>query len=131
MTKYPASTYITGVFQGVYPEQKMTDNFFKQQFAIDTEQEFNNIIVFEAIRTATSDSIEQLKSFKKGDLVKVKFNVRSNKSSDGRWFTNINAWKIEAYVPQDTSDFANPTPPETPTASEDAPPPPSGDDLPF
>lgn len=122
---------MTGVFVGVHPVQQVTDTFAKQAFAIDTEEKFNNIKVFEAHRTEASDGIAPLVKFKKGDIVRVAFNLRSNKTKDGRWMTNVIAWDVRPFVPQSTDDFQQP---ETSShhATTAAPVPALlGDDLPF
>jgi hypothetical protein len=131
MSKFPSSCYVSGVFLGVYPEQIVSTDFSKQQFAIDTEEQFNNIKVFEATRTVNSDTIAQLRDFKRGDLVKVSFNVRSNKTAEGKWFTNVTAWKISRYVSQDTDDFQNPDPAALTVHTPSSDPIGDGDDLPF
>jgi len=132
MSKYPQSCYIVGFFVGAHPAQNVSADFTKQLFAIDTEEQFNNIKVFEVTKTPNNDGLAQLRAFRKGDLVKVQFNVRSNKTAEGKWFTNVTAWKVTAYVHQDTSDFADPDPFEDvpaapPVSNNDA----LGDDLPF
>lgn len=133
MSKYPQSCYIVGVFVGVHPVEIVNSDFSKQKFAIDTEEQFGNIKVFEATKTPNNDLIAALRQFKKGDLVKVQFNVRSNKNPDGKWFTNVTAWKVSLYVKQDTDDFAQPDPAD-PTPEPNLPSPPvpeAGDDRPF
>ena len=139
--KYPQSLYVVGKFVGVHPIKEVSADFHTQDFAIDTEEQFNNIKVFQATRTAVSDLFPELAKYKKGDLIKVSFNLRSNKTPTGKWFTNITAWKIQPYTEQDASDFTNPQPPQqgrvgTPTdpqyteplANRDTAP---VDDLPF
>jgi len=108
---YPQSCYIVGKFVGVHPEQNVSADFQKQAFAIDTEEKYHNIKVFEAQRTAVRDDIAQLAQFQKGDLVKVSFNVRSVKSKEQKWFTNVTAWKVQSFVAQDTDDFSAPSAP--------------------
>lgn len=144
--KNTQSMYAVGIYQGAYPVEKVSEDFFKCQFAIDTEAQFSSIIVFDAHRTAIKDNIEQLKAFKKGDRVKVQFNLRSNSiDRDGkkRWFTNVIVWKVSPYPLQDASDFgdtpgdyppiASPEDPQYTGAVTTAAPPPAGaaDDLPF
>ena len=139
MSKYPQSCYVTGVFQGVHPVQQMTDTFAKQLFAIETDAKYNPVIVFEATRSEASDGIAPLAKFRKGDLVKVSFNLRSNKTKEGRWITNVIAWDVRPFVPQSADDFAQPEPgPAMPAATETTTKqepitqtPAFGDDLPF
>lgn len=133
MSKYPQSCFIVGKFVGVHPERQVSTDFQTRDFAIDVETDFNNIIVFQATRTALKDSIADLASLQPGDLVKVQFNVVSRKTGEGKWFTNVTAWKIGKWVAQDASDFSKPEAPEIPehNPSVAAPAPEVGDDLPF
>lgn len=141
---YPQQCYIVGKFVGVHPEQAISADFQKQSFAIDTEEKFNNIKVFEAHRTAVKDGIAQLQDFQKGDVVKVSFNLNCIKSKEGKWFSNIVAWKVQPFVPQDTDDFSPPAkqsaapkydleadPQYTGNHAQTAVTAGSGDDLPF
>lgn len=52
--QFPHQLYITGKFVGVHPVKKVNDDFFTQDFAIDTEEKFNNVKVIQAQKTAQS-----------------------------------------------------------------------------
>jgi len=82
----------------------------------------------------TQNNCDKLDGYNEGDEVKVTFNLRGREyTKDGRtsYFTNLDAWKIEAPTASappaapPSSDAGFPTP-------DDAPPlPTSNDDLPF
>ena len=92
----------------------------KQDFLIETIDRYPKIICF----TCFGDKTDMLKNIGAGMTVDVSFNLES-REYNGKYFHNINAWKIiidNAATPQDA-------PPIT-----DAPPEPSDDsasDLPF
>lgn len=95
----------------------------KQEFVIETDDQFQRKVCF----TLFNDKLSLLEGFSQGDEVDVSFNLES-REYNGKWFHNINAWKIDrigANPVQDTS-------PEY--RLEDIPPEPedySADDLPF
>lgn len=71
----------------------------------------------------TGDAVAKLDGVRVGDVVAVDFDVRSRKSRDGKWFVNLDGWRV-----------ANKTPARVPPRDRrnDGPPPPIDDDgLPF
>ena len=63
----------------------------KLTFAIDTKEQYNNIVAFEVFG---DDKVENfLKYNKVGKTVDVEFNLSSNKWKD-KYFTSASAWKI-------------------------------------
>ena len=42
-----------------------------------------------------NDRCDLLNNYRVGDEVRVHFELRGNKTKDGKYFTNIQAWKIE------------------------------------
>jgi hypothetical protein len=63
----------------------------KLTFAIDTKEQYNNIIAFEVFGDEKVDNF--LKYNKIGKTVDVEFNLSSNKWKD-KYFTSASAWKI-------------------------------------
>jgi len=96
----------------------------KQEFVIETNDKFPRKICF----TLFNDKESLLQNVSQGDEVEVSFNIES-REFNGKWYHNINAWKIEK-VTEDHS-FSD-APPEyqsgeiPPEAAEDEP-----GDLPF
>ena len=63
----------------------------KLTFAIDTNEEYNNIVAFEVFGDEKVDNF--VKYNKVGKTVDVEFNLSSNKWKD-KYFTSASAWKI-------------------------------------
>jgi hypothetical protein len=95
----------------------------KQEFVIETEEQFPRKVCF----TLFGDKVSLIDGLKTGEEVEVSFNVES-REYNGKWFHNINAWKIDKPV---SANMPEP-PPEF--RMEDIPPEPMDDpanDLPF
>lgn len=94
----------------------------KQEFVIETQDQFPKKICF----TLFGDKVSMLNGFAENTEVEVSFNVES-REFNGRWYHNINAWKIQPVEAGAPADF----PPEFSTT--DIPPEPTEDnnDLPF
>ncbi|MEE4209420.1 MAG: DUF3127 domain-containing protein, partial [Parvularcula sp.] len=82
---------ITGVIRLIEPEQQFPSGFSKREFVITTNDRFPQDVKLEF----TKDKCAQLESFREGQPVKVFFNIRGNEYQ-GRFFVNLQAWKIEA-----------------------------------
>lgn len=96
----------------------------KQEFILETDEQFPRKVCF----TLFGDKVDMINSVGQGQEVEVSFNIES-REYNGRWFTNVNAWKIDR-VSQD-NNMPEP-PPEF--RMDDIPPEPEGDganDLPF
>jgi hypothetical protein len=94
----------------------------KQEFVIETNEQFPRKVCF----TLFGDKISMVDGLKPGQDVEVSFNVES-REYNGKWFHNINAWKIEQ-----PSEGQIPEPPQF--SNDDIPPEPADDgtnDLPF
>ena len=94
----------------------------KQEFVIETQEQYPKKVCF----TLFGDKTSMIDGMSKGEEVEVAFNVES-REFNGRWFHNINAWKIDK-----VSDGGMPdVPPEF--SAGDIPPEPMGEpnDLPF
>lgn len=94
----------------------------KQEFIIETEEQFPRKVCF----TLFGDKTSLLNGFSAGEEVDVAFNIES-REYNGKWFHNINAWKIDKVSANQTPDG----PPEY--SMTDIPPEPDEDagDLPF
>ena len=92
----------------------------KQSFLIDTGSQYNPEICFQLFG---DEKIEMLNHHKEGDMVEVSFNL-SSREYNGRYFHNIDAWRIETIE----SSTSNPEIEESPVFdSSDS----EEDDLPF
>ena len=96
----------------------------KQEFVVETDEQFPKKICF----TLFNDKSSLFNGFSEGDEVDVFFNLES-REFNGRWYHNINAWKLEKITAED--NLPDPPPEFRP---EDIPPEPADDadqDLPF
>ncbi len=94
----------------------------KQEFVIETEEQFPRKVCF----TLFGDKTSLINGLSAGEEVEVAFNLES-REYNGKWFHNINAWKIDKVSANQSPDG----PPEY--SMTDVPPEPDDDagDLPF
>lgn len=96
----------------------------KQEFVIETSEQFPKKVCF----TLFNDKFSLLEKVNEGDEVEVSFNLES-REYNGKWFHNINAWKVDKIV---EGGFDQDAPPEY--GVDDIPPEPAEPDedgLPF
>ena len=91
----------------------------KQSFLVDTGAQYNPEICFQLFG---DEKIELLNHHNEGDQVEVSFNL-SSKEYNGRYFHNIDAWRIENINSKASEEKEN-TPDFNDPATEE-------DDLPF
>jgi hypothetical protein len=114
------------VIQVLKPESgvsKAGKEWRKQDFVIETQEQFPKKVCF----TLFNDKAELLNNIGPGNEVEVSFSVES-RDFNGKWYHNLNAWKVElansapqSYAPEFTMDDIPPEP-----AGSDF-----GSDLPF
>ncbi len=115
-------------------ETKGAKNFQVREFVIETEGQYPQFVKFQL----TQDKCDMLDNYQEGQTIKVAFDLRG-REWQGKYFTNLNAWKLEAGGEGSTS--MPPTNQEFSSLdqSSSSPPPPSEpanvdtalDDLPF
>ncbi len=95
----------------------------KQEFVIETEEQYPRKVCF----TLFGEKTSLINGLSVGDEVEVSFNLES-REYNGRWFHNVNAWKI------DKPSVGNISEPPPEFGAGDIPPEPAEDaasDLPF
>jgi hypothetical protein len=123
---------ITGKIIAVLPEQggvsKTGNEWKKQEYVLETYDQYPKKVCFQLFG---NDKIEQA-AIQTGEDLTVHFDIES-REYNGRWFTNINAWKIERTNTGTTATTPNNFAPVTASAfsAPDYPPPNPTDDLPF
>lgn len=75
-----------------------------------------------------ADRVKELEKCAIGTQVKVSFNL-SSREYNGRWYTDIRAWRVVAV--NEGAPAGGPATPPPPPAVEDLPSADFGDDLPF
>ena len=93
----------------------------KQSFLVDTGEQYNPEVCFQLFG---EDKIQMLNSHQEGDQVEVSFNL-SSREYNGRYFHNIDAWRIETLAAGSSSENKMP---EAPSFENSDNP---DDDLPF
>ncbi len=126
---------ITGRIIAVLPVvggvSKAGNEWKKQEYVLETHDQYPRKVCFQIFG---ADRIEQA-HIQPGEELTVSFDIDS-REYQGRWFTNINAWKVErpmTAAPQSAPSVVNSAPPmpSTPPAAPDFGPADPIDDLPF
>ena len=99
----------------------------KQEFVLEYQE--GNFPTQVCMNVWGEDKVRELEKFQIGDKVKVSFNL-SSREYNGRWYSDIRAWRIEPVV---ASQVEIPNPPMTDSvpAIEPMAAPIADDDLPF
>jgi len=88
---------ITGILEIIKPEQIISDKFKKREFVLReiSKDDYPQLILIEIVQ----DKCGLLDSYKIGDMVKVKFNLRGRKwiNPEGidKYFNSLQAWQID------------------------------------
>ena len=127
---------ITGRIIAILPEQggisKTGNEWKKQEYVLETHDQYPKKVCFQLFG---ADRIAQA-AIQPGEELTVFFDIES-REYQGRWFTNINAWKVERpMATSPISDAGSITPedmmqPFAPTTAPDFGPANPIDDLPF
>ncbi len=115
-----AELKINGKVKLVLDAQTFDSGFTKREFVITTQEQYPQDVKLEV----TQQRVALLDNMKEGDNVDVHFNIRGNEYN-GRYFVNLQAWKIDSAVAP-TASAPAPVAPNTELASAD-----DEADLPF
>lgn len=96
----------------------------KQDFVIETNEQYPKKVCF----TLFGDKVSLINGVKEGDEVEVFFNLES-RDFNGKWYHNINAWKIE--INKAASGGASSGLRQNETVADMKMPEDEGNDLPF
>jgi single-strand DNA-binding protein len=113
-----------------YDTENKTGSFQAREFVIEVDGQYPQFVKFQLVQ----DRCALLDAYGEGETIKVHFDLRG-REWQGKYFTNLNAWRLEKADAAETS----------PTGTASAPPPPvadsfpsagdepanAGDDLPF
>ena len=120
---------------GVQTGTSARGTWSKQEFVFEYQE--GNFPSQVCMNVWGDDKVRELDKFQVGDKVKVSFNV-SSREYNGRWYTDVRAWRIEpavaaqpaGYAPQ--AAYSAPVAPSAPLpTADDMSSPLSDDDLPF
>lgn len=125
---------VTGRVIAVLPEQggvsKTGNEWKKQEYVIETQEQYPKKVCFQLFG---ADRIAQA-AIQSGEVITVHFDIES-REYQGRWYTNINGWRIERPAADGAAPAGEVTPdnfaPAGAPVAPDFPPASPVDDLPF
>jgi ribosomal protein L3 len=120
---------VIGKLHRVFPIEQKTATFQAREFVLEIASgQYSEYVKFQAIQ----DRCQLLDAFQEGDVVKVSFDLRG-REWQGKYFTNLNAWRIEKADSNATAASAAEQHAADPFPDYTAAPPPTNavDDLPF
>ena len=115
-----AELKINGKVKLLMDAQSFDSGFTKREFVVTTLEQYPQDVKLEC----TQQRVSLLDSLKEGDNVDVFFNIRGNEYN-GKYFVNLQAWKIEA-AGSTPAPAPQPVAPDTSLNSAD-----DDGDLPF
>lgn len=110
---------LTGKIHKIFPIERKSDKFQSRDFVIETHGKYPQFIKFQLVQ----DRCDALDPFNEGEVLQVFFDLRG-REWEGKYFTNLNAWRIQKKVG---------SPDNIPAASQTMDPMPAGeeDEFPF
>jgi hypothetical protein len=122
---------IEGLVHKIFEIEKKTDTFQTREFVIQTEENYPQFVKFQM----TQDRCNIIDGYAENDKVKVFFDLRG-REWNGKYFTNLNAWrvqKVENVAPDGPADNMPPVgdPMDFPTQEPKGGYEQEVDDLPF
>lgn len=108
---------LSGSVKAIFEEQTFGSGFNKREFVVTTDADkYPQDIKFEAVK----DKVEMVSKLKTGDKVKVHFDLRG-REWQGKYFVNLNAWKIDYGAADAPSDEPPPFDPADEILDEEPP----------
>ncbi|MEO0509228.1 MAG: DUF3127 domain-containing protein [Verrucomicrobiota bacterium] len=108
---------LSGKVKEIFEEQTFGSGFNKREFVVTTDADkYPQDIKFECVK----DKVEMVNKLKKGDKVKVSFDLRG-REWQGKYFVNLNAWKIDYGAADQASDAPPPFDPADEILDEEPP----------
>lgn len=93
-----------GVIHKIFDTENKTDSFKAREFVIKQEGNYPQFIKFQL----TQDRCDLVENYKEGDKVKVSFDLRGREWNE-KYFTNLNAWRVEAVAQEQVAATGPPT----------------------
>ena len=90
-----------GILHKVFETESKTSSFQAREFVIKTDWDYPQMIKFQL----TQDRCDLINGFEEGQKIKVHFDLRGREWNE-KFFTNLNAWRIEAAQAQDGAPAA-------------------------
>lgn len=114
-----------------YDTENKTGSFQAREFVIEVDGQYPQFVKFQLVQ----DRCSLLDAYEEGETIKVHFDLRG-REWQGKYFTNLNAWRLEKAEADATGTSGSATTATPPPAAESFPsaadePANAGDDLPF
>lgn len=95
----------------------------KQEFVIETQETYPRKVMISTM----NEKVNELERFNVGDTITASLNIES-REYNGRWYTDVRAWKIQGQGAGASTPDADPFHPDNePSFTADS----ASDDLPF
>lgn len=119
---------IEGKLHKKFDTESKSASFQAREFVIETEGTYPQFVKFQL----TQDRCGLIETYQEGQMIKVHFDLRG-REWNGKYFTNLNAWRIEAATAASSEVAADPMPNDEdfPSASDEPATQGYADDLPF
>lgn len=119
---------VEGVLHKKFDTESKTDTFQTREFVIKTDGTYPQFVKFQLVQ----DRCSAIDPYNEGDNIKVSFDLRG-REWNGKYFTNLNAWRIEKVESEGGNNFPPEEPPfgNFPEAGDDDLMNSKVDDLPF
>lgn len=121
---------VNGRLHKKYDTESKTDSFQAREFVIEVDGNYPQFVKFQLVQ----DRCSLVDKYEEGDMIKVHFDLRG-REWNGKYFTNLNAWRIETpeAAPTTAAPAAAPAADNSFPAAGDEPQttPAADDDLPF
>lgn len=95
---------LEGVLHKKFDTENKSDTFQAREFVVQTEGNYPQLIKFQL----TQDRCAAVDPYQENDKIKVFFDLRG-REWNGKFFTNLNAWKIEKPQVQEAAPASMPT----------------------
>jgi hypothetical protein len=97
---------LSGTVKEIFEEKTFGSGFNVREFVVTTEADkYPQDICLQCVK----EKVEMVNKLKTGEKVKVSFDLRG-REYQGRYFVNLNAWKIEGGASGDSSASDEPPP---------------------
>ncbi len=119
---------ITGKIYRIFPAEQKTASFQAREFVLEIASgNYAEYVKFQTVQ----ERCQLLDGLQEGDVVRVSFDLRG-REWNGKFFTNLNAWRIERAEDSSGASSAQTRPAPDPFPDHTAAPPATNvDDLPF
>ncbi len=105
---------IEGSLHKIFDIESKSSSFQTREFVITTEGTYPQFVKFQL----TQDKCSIIDNCQEGEKIKVSFDLRG-REWQGKYFTNLNAWKVEKSVQNSQGFQAASAPPPAPPVFEE------------